>query len=257
MNAGSSLMRRFALAFATLAALAAPVRAAEPVKIALTDFAPLLIAEPTTPGEDGFVTEVIRAALTKSGVTPEFAYVPLARAVTEAREGTYQATISAVNAGERAEWFLFSDPITSVSVAAFTDAGFSGDIKAYADLANATGRVVAIRGYAFLPALRGADVKFTEINGIDSGVNLVTRADPPTIFVNFAEATAFYLEKKGIAAGSVKRFTLSRSGYYLAVSRKAVDPTGLLAKFNDGLKAVRADGSYDKLLGKYPSITAK
>ncbi len=250
-------MRAFALTFAALVALAPPLQAAEPVKIALTDFAPLLIAEPTTPGEDGFVTEVIRAALTRSGVTPDFAYVPLARAVTEAREGTYQATISAVNSGERAEWFLFSDPITNVSVAAFTDAGFAGDIKSYADLAQVTARVVAIRGYAFLPALRAADVKFTEINGIDSGVNLVTRADPPTLFVNFAEATAFYLEKKGVPAGSVKRFTLSQSGYYLAVSKKAADPAGLLAKFNDGLKAVRADGTYDKILAKYPSITAQ
>jgi polar amino acid transport system substrate-binding protein len=250
-------MRAFALALAALLAFAPPIRAAEPVKIALTDFAPLLIAEPTTPGEDGFVTEVIRAALTRAGLTPEFTYVPLARAVTEAREGTYQATISAVNSGERAEWFLFSDPITSVSVAAFTDAGFAGEINSYADLAKATGRVVAIRGYAFLPALKAAEVKFTEINGMDSGVNLVTRADPPTIFVNFAEATAFYLEKKGVAAGSVKRFTLSRSGYYLAVSKKAADPAGLTAKFNDGLKAVRADGTYDKLLAKYPSITAK
>lgn len=250
-------MRAYALAFAALLAFAPPVAAAEPVKIALTDFAPLLIAEPTTPGEDGFVTEVIRAALTKSGVTPAFTYVPLARAVTEAREGTYEATISAVNAGERAEWFLFSDSITNVSVAAFTDAGFTGDIKTYADLAQASGRVVAIRSYAFLPALRAAEVKFTEINGIDSGVNLVTRADPPTIFVNFAEATAFYLEKRGVAAGAVKRFTLSQSSYYLAVSKKAPDPAGLLAKFNDGLKAVRADGTYDKILAKYPSVTAK
>ncbi len=250
-------MRNLVPAVAVLMALALPVRAADTVKIALTDFAPLLIAEPTTPGEDGFVTEVIRAALVKSGVTPEFTYVPLARAVTEAREGTYQATISAVNAGERAEWFLFSDPITNVSVAAFTDAGFAGDIRSYADLAAASGRVVAIRGYAFLPALRNADVKFTEINGIDSGVNLVTRADPPTIFVNFAEATAFYLEKKGVAASAVKRFTLSRSGYYLAVSKKAPDAAGLQTKFNDGLKGVRADGTYDRLLAKYPSITAK
>lgn len=62
-----------------------------------------------------------------------------------------------------------------------------------------------IRG---LPALKAADVRSTETNGIHSGVNLVTR------------------------------------------------PV-LLAKFNAGLKSVRADGAYDKILGRYPSITAR
>ncbi len=237
---------------------AARPAAADEVKVALTPFAPYMIEKPAAGEGPGFVSEIIAEALKRGGHTVSYSFVPFVRAIDVVRQGQAQATISAVNSGERAQWFLFSDSMARISVGAFVKAGYAGPPLTSWDAIGKSGmRVVAIRSYAFLPAMRAAGVAFDEINGMDQGLNLAARSEPPAIFINFAEPTVYEIGHKADLANALKPFVVSRSGYYFAVDRTLANAPALIDAFNAGLKAMKDDGSYAKIMAKYPSATVE
>ncbi len=66
--------------------------------------------------EGGYLVEITREAFQRVGYTPEFRFVPWARALTLAIDGTYTALLAAYYTEERAEKLAYSEPIGATRV---------------------------------------------------------------------------------------------------------------------------------------------
>lgn len=237
--------RFFAVIFLGLALLSGPVAHAAD-RLATGDYAPLVGSKLP---ENGVTAAIVRAAMQANRMEAEFDFLPWKRGYIETEAGRYIATFPYLRTAEREASFIYSDEI-------YRD---HFDIFVLADMAkqaNWKERTLCIpRGYD-----QTQIAQFIALNSL----RIETPADIESCFMMLkaqrvsgvwvselvaAQAIRQVFAAEGVVV-SAKLHLVGDVGYYLIASRGSAKSAPWIAQFNAGLKKIRSNGSYQRIVSR-------
>ncbi|MEN9438501.1 MAG: hypothetical protein RIR09_3156 [Pseudomonadota bacterium] len=209
--------------------------------------------------QGGMVTELVKAAFAHSQREVVMQWKPWARGLEEAKQGKYSGTFPYLRNTERAQDFLYSDEVVAVRSTAFVKAGDTRfDFTNVASLAGSTYCLPV--GWAATPKLAplvaSGQIKVASPNSISACAKLVAlgRAD---YFVYGDIQVAYALKSGDLPAGNivmVKSEPLALTPLYFIASKTVPGSAQLIESFNAGLKAIRKNGLYGKIVKAYSAM---
>ncbi|CAO3444111.1 hypothetical protein [Azospirillum largimobile] len=241
---------------------------AEPVRAPYTgldlvtggDYAPYTGEE--LPG-GGLVTDLARRAFAVSGRHYDVRFMPWKRGYDGVVAGRFLATFPYVRTPEREQEVLFSDPVIEVrqfvylsNRTAMTFDGRLGDGRSVRDprgLEGFHGRTVCQPvGYALPPELEAlvGQGQLTRQTPSDLGacVRMVATGRADALVIDEYSAAAA-IARSGLADDiRVSEHPYAVVAFHLVIGRATPGAETTLAAFNDGLKALKAQGVYRELL---------
>lgn len=233
-------------ALLTLALTIAPSAHAQHIRMCTVSWAPFY--GPDLP-RNGFITAITKAAFEAAGHTASVEFMPWARAMLEVRQGDRDMLLGLYLTEERAAAYKFTDrlyPTTNVLVA-----GKQLGIRRFSSLHELEGYSIGFgRGWSFGEAFDNADFldkqptndQLLSLRKLFAGrIDMVA-----TSFGRFrylARQEGFDLDKTAILEP-----TLTSEYLYNAFSREIDNVDELIADFNQGLKRIREDGTFDRIL---------
>lgn len=206
----------------------------------------------------GFVNDVIARAFKREGIDTHFAYLPWKRARLATKAGHYDATSFWFHSSAREKYFLQSQPVMHASTVFFHLKSKSipnwsklSDLKSYS--------IGATRGYTytqgFWKASKDGELHVDVANSDTANLKklLSGRIDLfPT-----GKLTGWVLINSQFPSAKGKLTTLSKpltaSDGFLLFPKKKSDSKALVAQFDKGLAAMKADGTFKKLEDKLKS----
>jgi polar amino acid transport system substrate-binding protein len=203
--------------------------------------------------QDGALVEIVRTALQRAGHHLTVHYMPWARALVEAQEGHADLLLGAYYTAERARSMAYSQPIGQLDISLLTLKKYHirysklEDLKPY--------YIGVIRDAAVSPAFDHAD--------------FLNKEAVPDIEQNLAKLQLGRIEliayKKDLLAAMIAaRYPSERDQFeflepplasnpmYCAFPMQKPGYRALLSDFNQGLEQIRQDGSYQRIVQKYP-----
>ncbi len=224
------------------------IAAERTLNIAATEFPPYY-------GKDmennGFFTEIIREAFKRSGYDLEIKFLPWKRAFEGAKRGKFDGLYSVWYRPEREEWFVFSDPLPANELVFFKHKDNDISFGSYDDLKPYT--IGVVRGYALPPGFEEAGLKTALANNDEQNLRKLYKRHLELMLVDKIQAT--YIINTELPEAASELEWLDPPAHvdiqYLVISKKAPDYEALLADFNAGLAAMKADGTLDAILAKH------
>ncbi|WP_175443110.1 substrate-binding periplasmic protein [Halofilum ochraceum] len=202
--------------------------------------------------DDGFISEISRAAFRAAGHEAKLEFMPWARAMLEVRQGDRHVLMGAYYTDERAETYIASDRIytTSVGLVALKDL----DVNSYGELRDLSEYTIGYgRGWATTDEFDNAD--YLDKEAADNNVLNVRKLYAGRIdmiamnFDRFSQIAA----DEGFDPDQAVFLDppLQSSGLYLMASRAIENPETLIEEFNEGLEAIRENGRYDEIIERF------
>lgn len=204
--------------------------------------------------EGGMATEILVKAFARVGMTAAVDFMPWSRARRLAADHVHAGAFPYIESQARARRFLFSDPITVSDRVAFVRA--DADIAAAHPAELPGGSFCYPEGYAVYESLRARMAKG----------DLARRKprDMKTCFESLAKGEVDFVpaprwqgwrtaEAVLNARGAVKVLDVvfTRIGNHLMVARDHPRGAQIIARFNKGLAALKADGTYQNILKRH------
>ncbi len=203
----------------------------------------------------GLFTEIVSAVCKAAGLKPIYQFYPWTRAERMVLEGKVFGAFPYARTDERARLYDFSDPLYHVTMAIFyydKNPKFGGKPIQY-------DRIEDLKGYAF----GGLKAIFYEKELLSAGIDFRPQENVDQSFemmklgrIDFVidEISVGYANIKKRIPGDLAHFKTLDKPYGdtkisgLIVSRDYPDSTKILKRFNDGIKAIRVSGEYDRIL---------
>jgi len=199
-------------------------------------------------GLRGFDFEVVTAAFERAGRQVRIDFTPWKRAMAEVEAGTAAGILSCAYRAQREDFVFYSDQISTSTDGVFHRSDFPAkEITSAYDLIGEN--VGAVPGYATHSRLLDIGAKPFGVPDDLSGIRMleVGRFD---YLYNGRQVTDFLIKQLGF--GDRFRFApLEDKPFFLCISKAYPAADRLLADFNEGLAAVRADGTYGRIHAKY------
>ncbi len=233
-----------ALIAGTVPGWAKPLRAA-----ALVGYAPY--SDDGLPGK-GFSNDLLVQAMARAGYAVDVVMMPWSRALDATYEGTADILPSVWYSTERAEKLIYSQPYADNRIVFVKR---SSDPFEYHSLADLAGKSIGIvNNYFYDPSflagsgyrLEGTHDVLTNLRKVAGGRLDLTLDDALTL-TSIINAEAPELRRQL----ALTRGALVEKGLYMAFSRARPDAQALADAFNAALAAMRADGSYDRILAAH------
>jgi len=242
---GKRLLPTLALAMAT--AVANPVQA-RTVSMCTLNWAPFYGEELP---RNGFFTEIVRTAFERAGhdVTTEF--MPWSRAKVEVEQGDRDVLLGAYYNEERAQTYLASDAIytAEVGLVALESLG----VESFNSLRDLTDYTIGFgRGFTVNEEFDNADYLDKEAEeDLELNVNKLYAGRVDMIAGSF-ENISYIAQQQGRDVGRLVFLepALKESTLHIMVSRTIDDGEQILADFHQGLRKIREDGTYDRILSE-------
>ncbi len=223
---------------------------ARDIKMTTVDWPPYYGAEME---DNGVITVIVKAAFEKVGHNASIKFMPWKRALKETKEGIYDVAMGGYHTEERAKTYLFSDPFYDIDVGfvALKTAGITNyskleDLKKY--------KIGISRGWANSKEFDEADFLNKE-EATNQIINIrklfKKRIDMLTIAFGIFRYEVSKMKEHSVDDVAFVQPPLSKNSLYLLVSRAKSDHAKIAEDFNKGLKTIKEDGSYDKILKKY------
>lgn len=205
-------------------------------------------------GEDlerqGFFTAITNAAFEEAGYEVENEFMPWPRAMKDTREGVRDVLQGAYYSDDRAEDYYVSDVVYEAEVGIVAAADL--DITSFDDMRDLEDYTIAIgRDYEHNEAFDEADFLDKEAN--DDHPRLAVRqlfADRVDMIAGSIPAILHEIERQGYDADEITVLSppLQENPLHNMVSRDHPRGEQLVEDFNEGLAAIREDGTYDEIL---------
>lgn len=222
--------------------------AVETLQLSSTDWAPYC-GEKLPNG--GFTTDIVAEVFKRSGVEIEVSFLPWTRAVIMMEGSQYDGCYPMYWAEKREEKLFYTDTIVYGDVVYYKrkdrDISFEKleDLKPY--------RIGIVAGYVNEKDFDNADFLTKEEVSTDLQ-NLKKLADGRVDLIVIDEFTAMYLvQQNPELAGKMEAIypPMESKSVHLCMSKDLPDSVNNLRMFNNGLKELKEDGTYDKLLEKH------
>lgn len=193
----------------------------------------------------GFNIDLIRAVMEINGQELQFLPLPWQEALRALQEGRVDAIGGMKYDAERAQYFDFSEEYLVNSLAIFV-AKDNSIIVELGDLENK--RIAVQKDDIAYQKLRGRVLELTATVSQEEAIKLLVAGKVEAVVGN-KMAGQYILQRLG-AMDSVKSVggIINPERYGFAVRR---DNTELLQKFNEGLRKVKQDGTYDRIYQKW------
>ena len=199
--------------------------------------------------QGGYTVEIIREALKRVGYDLETVWLPWKRAQVEAARGDYDGLGASYYNKERANKFAYSDPIATTEVVFFKRT--EDDIK-YSNLEDLKPYNIGTGfGYGYPEQFVKADyLKKVEAYELKTNITrlLHKRID---LIIGSRKAILFYLKQKypdRINSLEILGNPLETLPLYVLFSKKKPDYKQKIEDFNRGLKMIKEDGTYQKIM---------
>lgn len=197
----------------------------------------------------GFITAITRAAFEAVGHDPRFEFMPWARAMLEVEQGDRDMLMGLYRTAERAETYVYTErihPTTNVVIAR-EELG----LARFDSLRDLEGYSIGFgRGWSFGEAFDNAgflDKRPTNDQRLSLRKLFAGRLDMVVSsfgrFRYLAKQEGFDLDRTVVLEPP-----LTKDFLYNAFSPKLENADALVADFNRGLEAIRADGTFDRIL---------
>lgn len=200
----------------------------------------------------GHVNHIIQAAFATQGIAVEFVYLPWKRAFEEARLGKFDATSYWYDNSERREAMLFSEPLIANRTVFFQRA--NDDVinwKRFSDLSQY--RMSATLGFTytedFYRAIETQVISPIMVPSDTQNIKLLM-ANRVDLFATDEMAGFYMAAQLSIDPRKLKVIepALSVPEGYLMASKTHPNAQALINTFNKGLKQIKKNGSYSKIL---------
>ena len=224
---------------------------AETVKITNGEWAPYLSEHLP---ENGFASDVVRAAFDAAGLSVEYGFYPWKRAFKLARQGDWHGSVVWVYTPERARDFFFSDTVVTDSEYLFHLKSFKLEWQRPEDLQD-----VRIGGtlHTVYPAFKAAeDQGIITIERTGTYENLYRRLLKKRIHaIPQVSAVGEFLIRTTLTPDQQAQITMSPTiiqtrRYALILSKAIPENKHILERFNRGLKHIRLTGIYREMLDR-------
>lgn len=232
---------------ATTLLLLAPILAIAGERLTLTsgDWRPYLAKDDD---HHGPVARIVKEAFALEGVEVQYVFSSWTRAYADAEQGRADGSIIYIEQPERAEKFLYSEPVLLAPTVMFHLKDVPFEWSAITDLYGAT--VGGTVGYMY-PFEPNPNIKVDRGPNDEAGFRkLLGRRFP--VFISDLAAGQAVLEAH-FSAREAQRVTwhprpLKMTSYHLLLPRKLTRSPQLLERFNRGLKKLRDSGKYTEIL---------
>lgn len=222
---------------------------AESVTLAVGEYSPFVSQQLP---EFGVTAAIVAAAFKAQGVDVRYAFLPWKRGYHEALGGKYQGTFPYLKTPEREGAFLYSQAIYTDHFRLFVRQSQQGQ----RDWVNK--RVCVPLGYdttqiqAFTDANQIALERPTDIGNC---FNMLERGRVHAVWVSELVAAD---TTRALFGAQAKTYPLDLSlvdenQYYFIVSKTLPEASSWMARFDAGLKQIRSNGTYKKILQRFGS----
>ncbi len=228
------------------------------VSLATLNWAPYI---DETLENNGFVYEIVETVFKRSGYTIEVNFYPWARSVIVVESGSMDALFPEYYGEERLESFVFSAPFADGPVGLYKRVDLDVDwtvdpskkqtealrhLKEY--------KFGTVRGYINTEEFDNADfLNKEETTSDESNILKLKGKRIDFIFIDKFVAQHLINTKYPEYKDTLEFMEppMDNNQFYLAFSKNSPDHLEKLDAFNRGLKIIRDDGTYDKILEKH------
>lgn len=200
----------------------------------------------------GYAVEIIREALKRVGYELKIVWLPWKRAQVEAARGDYDGLGASYYTEERALQFAYSDPVATTEVVFFKR---TEDTIHYTQLEDLKPYKIGTGfGYGYPEKFAKADY-LQKIEAYELKTNikrlLHKRVD---LIIGSRESILFYLKQEypdRIHSVEILGNPLETLSLYVPFSKKRPNYKQKVEDFNRGLKMIKEDGTYQKIMRKH------
>lgn len=225
----------------------------KPLRIAIGDnYAPYATSKAP---DGGTAVAVARAAFAAVGQPVTFVLLPWDIGYEETRTGIADATLPYVHSQEREQVFLYSDPLYQPQGRIVSSLRRPLDVVSVGGLAGH--RLCRPTGYASPDSLTllidSGDVPVVSPETL-TGCLVLIRSGRADFLVVDPQVLMAELDRAGLPRSlyHISRFAITRDPVGLIVARSHPHAAEIIARFNDGLARIRADGTYQRLMNPPP-----
>lgn len=200
----------------------------------------------------GLATDIVRTALTRAGYASEFEQVPWARALLGVGEGRYDVLVNAWFNEARTQFGQFSGEylVNRVRFIKRKDEPIE-----YDNLQQLHGYPIAVvRGYAYSSTFDDdPGLHKIPVHNFSMAVRMLA-ADRVKLTLEDEYVARYYLARESPTVRNAVEFLpkpLSENSLHILVSLKNPKHQQIVAGFDREIAAMKADGSYDKLLRRH------
>ncbi|UUT20309.1 ABC transporter substrate-binding protein [Pseudomonas sp. T8] len=200
----------------------------------------------------GLATDIVSTALARAGYASEFEQVPWARALLGVGEGRYDVLVNAWFNEARTQLGQFSSEylVNRVRFIRRKDTPVE-----YTNLKQLHQYPIAVvRGYAYSPDFDSdPELQKVLVHNFAMAVRMLA-ADRVKLTLEDEYVARYYLARESPRVRNAVEFlpnSLSENGLHILVSLKNPEHEQIVAKFDREIEAMKADGSYDRLLRQH------
>ncbi|MDX1453661.1 MAG: transporter substrate-binding domain-containing protein [Oleiphilaceae bacterium] len=218
--------------------------------------------EPYQYQTDGQITgldvDLVRAIMAQAGCDVNFNKRPWARALKEVESGSIHVVSGASINDERRQYANFSEPYRDETMVLMVRKGESGNyaLKALTDIISGDFRLGVVRDYYYgeqhKQNMLNAEYKkrVSVVNTDTANLKKLVSGRVDGILID--RYTGPFLAKQEGLGGKLEVHPLSvnSDNIYLMFSKKSVD-AATIDKVNAALAAIKANGTYDKIVNNY------
>jgi polar amino acid transport system substrate-binding protein len=200
----------------------------------------------------GLATDIVSTALARAGYASDFEQVPWARALLGVGEGRYDVLVNAWFNEARTQFGQFSGEYLLNRVRFIKR---KEEPIEYNNLQQLHEYPIAIvRGYAYLPAFDDdQDLQKVPVHSFSMAVRMLA-ADRVKLTLEDEYVARYYLARESPKVRNAVEFLpnpLSENSLHILVSLKNPEHQQIIAGFDREIAAMKADGSYEKLLKQH------
>jgi len=201
---------------------------------------------------NGFFTEVVKTAFKRVGYNCKIKFVPWKRALEQSKTGHYHGLLGAFFKKSREEFYTYSDSVYKTNMVFFSLKEKNIKFKKLEDLSKY--KVGVTRGYHYSKEFDSAiNIQKEEVSKLEQNIYklLNNRID---LFVDSREVVLWLLKTKFTKESKLIKIinpALANKDLYITISKKVKNHKEIIKQFNKGLKEIKQDGSYQKIIERH------
>ena len=222
------------------------------VLIVATNYPPYEVEHPLNDLR-GFDVEVVKEAFRRAGIRATFEFYPWQRAIEMVREGKATAVLTCAKNPERENFMIMSDVISLMTDIFLVRKEYDGPpLSTIEDLQGTELDVGTVRGYAYLERLEYYGIPY-DLSPSDE-IALKKLADERIdVMPALLENSSYLIQKHGLT-GRFKWFVMKEfltNEFHVCFSKKWPGVEEMVSLFNQGLRSMKEDGTYESIHKKY------